>query len=183
QQIKHEVGKAVSVLAIERVLERIEVRDAGIAHDDDLAIEPGILDCERGKLLAQARHLRRPVVSVACVEANAPALDTREDAVPVQLDFVCPSGAGRRCAHQRGELWSDAVRDHARSPAATRSSLGPTRERYRGTGTQRPPSARNAAAGHSTGRSAVERAEPGTARRPSIWGRARGLMRSSSGKG
>ncbi len=104
EQVEQEVVDAVSARRIERVLQGVEVGRAVLVQYDDLAIEPRGLDAEGLDCRGEGFELGGPVIAVAGEEASATRLDTGQQPVPVELDFIAPLSAGRHARGQGGEL-------------------------------------------------------------------------------
>jgi hypothetical protein len=62
EQVEDEVSQAFRTARVERVLHRIEVRNAVLAQHDDRAVEPGGLSRQRPDFEREARHPRRPEI-------------------------------------------------------------------------------------------------------------------------
>jgi hypothetical protein len=103
-QIEKEVVNAVGARRIERVLQGVEVGRAVLVQYDDLAVEPRGLDPEGLDCRGEGFELGGPVIAVAGEEASATLLDTGQQPVPVELDFITPFPAGRHVRGQGGEL-------------------------------------------------------------------------------
>ena len=103
-QIEKEVVDVVGARRIERILQGGEVGPAVLVQDDDLAVEPRGLDAEGLDCRGEGFELGGPVIAVAGEEASATLLDTGQQSVPVELDFIAPLSAGRHARGQGGEL-------------------------------------------------------------------------------
>ena len=103
RQVEHEVIDSAAARRVDRVLQGVEVRHAGVAHDDDLAVEPGRGDAERLDRRGQRTELGRPVVTAAGDEPGLAVLDPRHQSVAVELGLDDPLSRRRR-GHQRREL-------------------------------------------------------------------------------
>ena len=101
QVVAHRVQRAV----FKGVLQRLKIRRAVLAHDDDLAVEPGRIKTEPSHHVRQRRQFGSPVVAVAGEQARRAALHAREQPVTVELELVAPAAVGRLRVDQRGERW------------------------------------------------------------------------------
>ncbi len=100
-RIEQVVEDAAAAPGLERVLQRLEVGCALLAQHHHLAVQPGRIQPEPGQRFGLPRHLRRPVVAITGEQLHPLALDTRQEAVAVELDLVAPVTLGYRFDERR----------------------------------------------------------------------------------
>ena len=102
QEIEGEVGQRPAVA------EGVQVRDAALVWDRDLAVEERLLGRELGQEVGDGGEAAGRVIARAAPQADAAAVEEGEDAVPVMLDFMDPTSAGGRLARGSRQLRDDA---------------------------------------------------------------------------
>ena len=100
QEIQHPAGRR----AVERVLQRIEVRRAGGTEHDDLAVQPAAAQAQRLDRTQQRGQLVRPIVPAAGDQPRHALVDARHQPVAVELDLERPAARGRHAGARRCEL-------------------------------------------------------------------------------
>ena len=94
-------------LPAHRGSKRREIRQAGLVHDDDLAVDDRRLHRQLGGRLDDRPVLVGPVEAAPCEGARLAALDQQLGAVAVIFDFVKPAVALGRRLDQRRQLKLD----------------------------------------------------------------------------
>ncbi len=105
RKIKGIEDDILRALAVEGVLQRLEVRNALAVEHHDFAVDPRPFGRQRAKRVDQMRQLGAPVVAVAGIKTHVVAFDPHHQPVAVELHFVQPvRGVVGHTVHQRGEL-------------------------------------------------------------------------------
>ena len=94
---------------VEGVLQGVEIGNAGLVHDDDLAVEPRRADTHGLDRCDQRIHPRGPVVAAPCDEPHLALVDAAHHAIAVELDLAQPVVADRDGLRQGGELRRHAL--------------------------------------------------------------------------
>ena len=108
-QVEQVVGDALVMLGVEGVLQGLEVGHAVVVDHYHLAVQPCRVEAQGLERLDLPGHLRTPVVAITGKQAYVVTVDTRQDAVAVELDFVAPIAAWRGI-DQRGQLRLEYIR-------------------------------------------------------------------------
>src|SRR4029079_7412557 len=95
--------------ALQRVLQELKVSHAVISEHGHFTVEQRALHGQRAQGAHDRRQARAPVVAAAREAQRAALLDTRQNAVAVELDLVQPLVALGRGARQRRQLRLDEV--------------------------------------------------------------------------
>ena len=103
-KVEQVVADGVGAPGLEGVLQGLEVGCAASAFNDDLAVEPGLLQAERTHGGHHLRQPRRPVDAVAGERMHRVAVGAHEHAVAVELDLVQPAVALGRAVDPAREL-------------------------------------------------------------------------------
>ncbi|KDS78493.1 hypothetical protein KM22_02777 [Bordetella bronchiseptica KM22] len=104
-------------LAVQRILQQLEIGHAAFVEHDDLAVEPAAPQLQRAQRARQRRHASLPILVAAADQAHAAGRAGRQDAVAVVLDLVRPARPMRRAVHQRGQLGRQRARHRGAAPA------------------------------------------------------------------
>ena len=90
EEIEREIAKPVPPAGLQVRLQMVEIGDAAVVLDDDLAVDQGRAEPELGERVGDAAKARRPVEPVPCQQPHLVAVDARLDAIAVVLDLVNP---------------------------------------------------------------------------------------------
>ncbi len=104
QHVEHDVAQLCRGAVLERVLQALEIRHALWIERNQFAIEPAGRQVQALQRGDDARHPIGPVVAIAREAAHIGAIDARQQAISVELQFIQPLALRGWGGDQRGEL-------------------------------------------------------------------------------